>query len=230
LAALFATQADSAVIQVLRESATALTKAEIIEALETAGVEREAAQDAWSRIQRRISRHDEVVVEKQGRDYSYRWDAHTASAPDPADAFERIVSGELGPFDRQELVEVIRRALAAPSAGGAETADLADPDAPSRQLEMDAARALAEMAMEIEELATKQASSRAMIHRVRARMKRMRLEPIDRAGDEVPFDRQRHQPIGPDIRDGAPVVVVRPGYVWRTPEKDLLIERPVVQD
>src|SRR6185436_10091109 len=128
-----------------------------------------------------------------------------------------------------ELVEVIRRALATPPASGADTAD-ADADRQSGQLEMDAARALAEMAMEVEELATKQASSRAMIHRVRARMKRMRLEPIDRAGDEVPFDRQRHQPIGPDIRDGAPVVVVRPGYVWRTPEKDLLIERPVVQD
>jgi hypothetical protein len=229
LAGLFATHADNAVIQILRESATALTKAEIIVALEIAGVEREAAQDAWSRIQRRISKHHGVVVEKQGRDYWYRWDADTAGAPDPADAFERIVSGELGPFDRQELVEVIRRALAAPPAGRVDTAD-ADADLQSGPLEMDAARALAEMAMEVEELATKQASARAMIHRVRARMKRMRLEPIDRAGDEVPFDRQRHQPIGPDIRDGAPVVVVRPGYVWRTPEKDLLIERPVVQD
>ena len=100
-------------------SAQALTKAEIIVALETAGVEREAAQEAWSRIQRRISKHDGVVVEKQGRDYWYRWDADLASAPDPADAFERIVSGELGPFDRQQLVEVIRGALAAPSASGA---------------------------------------------------------------------------------------------------------------
>jgi GNAT superfamily N-acetyltransferase len=99
-----------------------------------------------------------------------------------------------------------------------------------QQTEMDAARALAEMAIEVEELAAKDASTRAMTHRVRARMKRMRLEPIDNAGEEVAFDRRRHQLIGPDIRDGAPVVVVRPGYVWKTPSKDVLIERPVVQD
>lgn len=226
MAGLFATQADSAVIEVLRESAKALTKAEIIDALETAGVQREAAQDAWSRIQRRISKHDGVVVEKQGREYAYRWNVDTPGTPDAAEALERIVSGDLGPFDKQELVDVIRQALMAPTAEEAREADHNDPP----PIEMDAARALAEMAMEVEELATKQASAKAMIHRVRARMKRMRLEPIDRAGDEVPFDRQRHQPIGPDIRDGAPVVVVRPGYVWRTPEKDLLIERPVVQD
>jgi hypothetical protein len=95
---------------------------------------------------------------------------------------------------------------------------------------MHAARALAEMAIEIEELVGKQASAKAITHRVRARMKRMRLEPIDQAGDDVAFDRQRHQPIGSDIRDGTSVRVVRPGYVWKTPEKDVLIERAVVQE
>jgi hypothetical protein len=86
------------------------------------------------------------------------------------------------------------------------------------------------MAIEVEELAAKQASARAIIHRVRNRMKGLRLEPIGRAGEQVSFDRTQHQPIGPDIPDGAPVVVVRPGYVWRTSDKDVLIERPVVQD
>jgi hypothetical protein len=224
LAELFAEHADAAVLHVLQDSTRPMTKAEIIDALVAAGVEQAVARDGWDRVQRRISQHDQVVLDKQGRHSRYRWDAQTPSAPSPDEAFERIVTGKLAPFNREELVEVVRSALAVPSTdrpGGADQ---------SQQLDMEAARALAEMAIEVEELAAKQASARAMIHRVRARMRRMRLEPIDHAGDEVPFDRQRHQTIGPDIRDGTPVIVVRPGYMWRTPEKDLLIERPVVQD
>jgi hypothetical protein len=227
LAELFAEHADAAVLHVLQDSARAMAKAEIIDALVAAGVEQAVARDAWDRVQRRISQHHRVVLDKQGRQSRYRWDPQAPSAPSapsPDEAFERIVTGNLAPFDREELVEVVRSALAVPSTDRAGAADQ------SQQLDLDAARALAEMAIEVEELAAKQASARAMIHRVRARMRRMRLEPIDHAGDEVPFDRQRHQTIGPDIRDGAPVVVVRPGYMWRTPEKDLLIERPVVQD
>jgi hypothetical protein len=223
LAELFAEHADAAVLRVLQDSARAMAKAEIIDALVAAGVEQTVARDAWDRVRRQLSQHDQVILDNR----RYRWDPPAPpapSAPSPDEAFERIVTGKLAPFDREELVEVVRSALAAPSTDRGETADR------SQQLDMEAARALAEMAIEVEELAAKQASARAMIHRVRARMRRMRLEPIDHAGDEVPFDRQRHQTIGPDIRDGTPVVVVRPGYMWRTPEKDLLIERPVVQD
>jgi hypothetical protein len=224
LAKLFAENADAAVLHVLRDSGRAMAKAEIIEALVAAGVEQPAARDAWHQVQRRISQHHRVVLDKQGRFHRYRWDPHAPTPLSADEAFERIVTGNLAPFDMQELVEVVRSALV----GGPAHRD-GEADQP-QQLDLEAARALAEMAIEIEELAAKQASARAMIHRVRARMRRMRLEPIDQAGDEVPFDRQRHQTIGPEIRDGAPVVVVRPGYMWRTPEKDLLIERPVVQD
>ena len=99
-----------------------------------------------------------------------------------------------------------------------------------RQVELDAARELAGLAIDVEEQLAKGASAKAIAHRVRARMKRLRLEPIEKAGEAVPFDRARHQPIRPGIVDGATVLVIRPGYVWRTPGDDLLIERPVVQD
>lgn len=91
-------------------------------------------------------------------------------------------------------------------------------------------RALAELAIEVEELTVNQASARAMIHRVRARVKRMGLEPIDRAGELSTLDRTRHEPIGRPISDGTPVIVVRPGYIWKAPTGDVLIVRAIVQD
>lgn len=86
------------------------------------------------------------------------------------------------------------------------------------------------MAVDVEEQVAKGASGKAIIHRVRARMKRLRLEPVERAGETIAFDRTRHQPIRSGVADGAPVLVVRPGYTWRLPGEDLVLEKPVVQD
>lgn len=60
--------------------------------------------------------------------------------------------------------------------------------------------------------------------------RRSGLEPIDRAGEETRFDRTRHKPIGGSIGDGAAVVVVRPGYVWKAPSEDVLIGKAVVEE
>ena len=89
---------------------------------------------------------------------------------------------------------------------------------------------MAQLAIEVEELTTNQASARAMIHRVRAEVKRTGLEPIDRAGDVTRFDPRRHEPIGRPIEAGTSVVVVRPGYVWKTSTEEVLIAKAVVQD
>ena len=48
--------------------------------------------------------------------------------------------------------------------------------------------------------------------------------------ETVTFDRRRHEPIGPPIADGARVVVVRPGYAWKTADENVLVARAVVQD
>jgi hypothetical protein len=99
-----------------------------------------------------------------------------------------------------------------------------------RQAEIDAIRALAELAIEVEELVFNEASARAVVHRVRARTKLAQLEPIERAGAETTFNRARHKPIGQDIADGTLVVVVRPGYLWKAPPEDLLIAKAIVQN
>jgi molecular chaperone GrpE (heat shock protein) len=96
-----------------------------------------------------------------------------------------------------------------------------------KQKEKDAVRALAELAMEVEELATNEASAKAIIHRVRARTKLAALEPIGGAGEATTFDRRRHESVGRSVTDGSAVVVVRPGYIWKG---EVLLARAVVQD
>jgi hypothetical protein len=99
-----------------------------------------------------------------------------------------------------------------------------------RQARLDAVRALAELAGEVEELAANGAGPAAMIHRVRARVGRSGLVPIERAGEETAYDRRRHAPISGAIADGTTVVVVRPGYRWQAPDEDVLIAKAIVEE
>jgi hypothetical protein len=86
------------------------------------------------------------------------------------------------------------------------------------------------MAIEVEELAVNEASTRAVVHTVRALTTMAQLAPIEAAGHTTRFDHTRHASVGAHITDGAPVVVIRPGYVWHRPDGDILIAKAVVQD
>lgn len=85
--------------------------------------------------------------------------------------------------------------------------NLIAPPAPSparlRQVQLDAATSLAGLVADVEEQAGKGASARALVHRVRNRMKRLRLEPTT----------------GPD---GSAT-----GYVWKRPDGDIDLSGPV---
>ncbi len=219
LADLFAADTGAAVLRVLQEAAASLTAGEVKAALQAGGVARIEADKAWPLVQRSIRDHEHVVVEPGHR---YRW-TPPVPAVSPAEALELIVAGRLAAAKKAELAGIVRDALVGVPPGP-------EMAARQRQAELDEVRALAELAIEVEELSANQASARAMIHRVRARVKLAHLEPIGRAGEETTFDRKRHKPIGPPIRDGAPVIVVRPGYVWKASTEDVLIAKAVVQD
>lgn len=217
LAALFATDPYDAVLRVVRETGAAVTATEIKESLRAAGV---LGMDkrTWDRLQKRLRADDHVSVEPG---YRYRWVAQPV-VPSALDAFEQIVRA-VGGRIRRTYVEVVRQALAeAPN-----TPEIA---ARQRQAVLDGVRALAELASEVEELTVNEASARAVIHRIRSRLRLAGLEPIERAGERSAFDRRRHEPIGPPIDNGAPVIVVRPGYAWKTPHEDVLVARAVVQE
>ena len=91
-------------------------------------------------------------------------------------------------------------------------------------------RAMAELVIDVEELAANGASSRAVIHRLRSQARRLGLDPIDYAGEPSAMDRRVHRSVGEPIGDGTPVVVVRPGYVWHSPTGEVVVAKAVVQD
>ncbi len=207
----------TAVLIALRNASAALTASELKDLLRAGGVSRADADMAWPRIQRMLRYHDNVMIGGSGQRMTYGWIAKRLD-PTPTQALDQLARGQAPAPQRRALVEIVRSALTEPS-----------PVAVSRleQKEKDAVRALAELAMEVEELATNEASAKAIVHRVRARTKLIALEPIGRAGTATTFDRRRHESIGRPVSDGSTVVVVRPGYIWKG---EVLMARAVVQD
>jgi hypothetical protein len=235
LAALFARDPYAAVQRIVRDARDFVTAVDIKRALAAAGAPALDKQE-WDPLQR-LLRSDVHVEVEPGRPYRYRWIASPPS-PSVAEAVDHLIRAA-GNRTKAAYADVVRQALTTPSAAPSTAPRTAGKDgrkesredaARRRQAVLDGVRALAELASEVEELTANEASGRALIHRVRGRVKLSGLEPIERAGETVTFDRRRHESIGPPIADGARVVVVRPGYAWKTADEDVLVARAVVQD
>jgi hypothetical protein len=211
----------AAVLRVLQKASAALSATDIKGAWRTAGVPKQDADQAWPRVQRRLKSHDHVAVSGSGHEMTYRWTPRPAE-PTASEALNILATGQLRSDRRQALADIVRKALDQSGDRGVVGR--------LEQKEKDAVRALAELAIEVEELATNQGSARAMIHRVRARTKLAALEPIGRAGETAPYDRKRHDSISKSVGDGSAVFIIRPGYVWKRPNGDIVVAKAVVQD
>jgi hypothetical protein len=230
---LFADDPLAAVLVVLRDAGPdrELRAEEVKSALLRRGIPADRLH-VWRRVQARLIAH--TLVRVGGDRYRRTYRALPEPPPSsPAQALALLAGHRLPAQRRSELVEIVRAAL--PGAGDvAATGESprADRVAMARleQREKDAVRALAEMAIEVEELAANEASGRAIVHTVRALTKLAELRPIERAGETTRFDRTRHTSVGATIADGAPVFVLRPGYIWSRPDGETLIARAVVQD
>jgi hypothetical protein len=231
----------AAVLDALQRTGGACTVADIKKALEHAGAQRDEVDALWPRAQKRLRQNPFVAVEGTGARLTYRFLA--PKVPTPHEALDAILRGGLPTELRSSYAELVRQALREPGGrdqpagrdrpGGRDQprpADDVEEQRRRRQAKIDGLRALAELAIEVEELSVNGASSRTLIQRVRGRVKRSALEPVDRAGDETTYDRTRHQPIGGAIADGAAVIVVRPGYVWKSSDGDVPLSRPVVEE
>jgi hypothetical protein len=168
---------------------------------------------AWPRIQPRLRAHPEVHTDN--RRYAVATAAPAAVEQPPA---------------RPARTPSTPPPQPSPTTSGPALEPDLEGAARQRQERIDAVRALAELASEVEELAVNGAGPAALIHRVRSRVQRAGLEPIDRAGEEATFDRKRHKPISGAVRDGATVIIVRPGYVWKAPTEDVLIAKAIVEE
>ncbi|WP_433496829.1 hypothetical protein ACQP1K_17750 [Sphaerimonospora sp. CA-214678] len=96
--------------------------------------------------------------------------------------------------------------------------------AQERQIKIDVIRALADLAAEVEELSAAKAAPEIVVERVRGLVATRSLRPIGRANSEANFDPQLHEPIYGTPEPGAPVLVIRPGYVW----DELMLQRALV--
>lgn len=239
LADVFAADPLAAVLRLLESAGTPLSATEIKQALVSSGVAKAAIDRQWPAVQAGLKADSHVVME--GR--LYRWLAEPA-APEPVgsaatespvepplvdtdeiDAFaalDLLLNGGLGRAKAAELADIVRTTLKA--SGDLESA------ARLRQAEIDGLRTLGELAGEVEELVANEVDPAILVRRVRARVRRSGLEPIDRAGQDTAFDRRVHTPIAGAIRDGTPVTVVRPGYVWTGDGISLLIGKAVVEE
>jgi hypothetical protein len=214
LASLFARDADAAILGVLREAGRDMSAGDVQRVLREAGVAGNAAYLAWESFRKKVPTLGNVEASER----RYRWRELSA-----AEALNLLLSTRPRGARRDELAAIVRGGLTPPDADPAESAR-------RRQAQIDAVRALAELASEVEELTANEVGPDVLIRRVRARVKRAALEPIERAGAPSRFDRKRHKPIAGSIRDGAPVMIVRPGYLWKASAEDVLIHKATVEE
>jgi hypothetical protein len=212
------------VLKALQHAGTPLRAAALKAALAEGGLAKADADKVWRSVQPRLKEHSNVVVDG----LAYRW-TDQARPMSALEALELLLKGgRMTAARKATLGEVVRSALA-PSAS-ASASDDADAAMRVRQAQADGLRQFADLAGEVEELIVNETAPAETVERVRAWSQRMGLDPIGRAGEETRFDRKLHKPIGAGIRDGATVFVVRPGYIWRTADRDVLLGKAVVEE
>jgi hypothetical protein len=214
----------AAFLDLLRDAGAPQSAGELKRRLVARGVGRSEADAAWRRAQRvvrRMTRYDPGAR-------TYEWAALT-----PAQALEDLLRSDLDGAGRAALAATVRAALAErddleqrlrqayrgswQARGERETRPRAE-----------SARALARVAMEVEELAAAGAGPWVMVERVRTLVRMCDLEPIGRAGEETGYDGARHAAVGGPAKAGARVSVIRPGYLWRDGDDEVLLDRAQV--
>jgi hypothetical protein len=212
-------------LDLLREVRAPASARELKRRLAERGVEPAEVDAAWRRAQpvlRRVASYD-----PDARTYAF---TPVASTLPPARALDELVRSDLGAAERAALAETVRAALAerdeleerVRQAYRGSWQARGERDARSRA---EAARALARVAMEVEELAAAGAGPWVMVERVRALVRMCDLEPIGRAGEETGYDGARHAAVGGPTRAGTRVSVIRPGYLWRDGDDEVLLDR-----
>jgi hypothetical protein len=214
------------VLEVLDRSGVPLGAGAVKAALRADGASEAEVERIWDRFRGHAADHARVGIEVHGHAYQYR----LLPSPTPDQALARLGQTGASSADRAELVAIVAAALAVATRTVPQSGVESSAGETERMRRIGAVRALAELAIEVEELTVHRASPQALIHRVRSRVGRAGLEPVESAGERTSFDRARHESIAGSIMDGTAVVVVRPGYVWRTEDEEILLVPAIVQD
>lgn len=243
------------VVELLRESSKGLKAQAIKELLIELGLEPAAVDRAWRGVQAKLSKRDDVRF----RANTYRWvwprpaedviDSPDSSAEveptaPPAEAGAKATGPETPAPIRKSSPRAADVAAAAEERARvlAERCERLERDLQSandrairlrttqeRRLQIDVVRALAGLAAEIEEMVTGRATPEIIVERVRSLVAGQALHPIGTVGEEFGFDPALHEPLVGAPEPGTPVSVIRPGYLWTTPEEILLHKALVEQ-
>ncbi len=214
-------------VDLLREAGAPLNSRGLKLRLLSRGVDEASADAAWRRAQPAVRGHADVSYDPARGTYRYGGGRMAAPALTGEEALDRLLPPRLT-TRRAALAAVVRAALKERDDLEARLrAEYVDSRAmravQERQVQIDAVRALAEVASEVEELAAAGAGAGVTAERVRALAQAFGLAPIGRAGELTTFEPAWHTPIGVRPPDRSQVCVIRPGYTWPTAAEDVLL-------
>lgn len=219
-----AAQPHDAFIAAIRDAGRPIGGRELRRAIHEAG-QPESTWRAWaSGLKDLIVLHPRVKVTGKGASKRYRWAAPVSAE----EALSRLTQRVKAPkWLREAWREVVSAGLARKrSATAGVNRKLRQ--AQELQAGIGAARAAAEVAIEVEEIAHNGADPAQIVKRVRNALARKDLTPIGAAGEDTAFDPAVHRLDFGDPRRGTPVFILRPGYHWRRGDEVMVIEPALV--
>jgi len=209
-------------IAAIREAGGPIGGRELHRAIREAG-QPESTWKAWaSGLKDWIVLHPRVRVTGSGPAKRYRWGRPCSARTALARLMQRVKAPQ---WLREAWHEVIAAALTGPRRAGVNPKLRA---AQEMQARIGVARAAAELAIEVEEIAHNGADGEQIVKRVRNALAHKDLTPIGAAGEDTVFDPARHRIEAGEPKRGTPVFILRPGYLWRYGNEVMIIEHALV--
>jgi hypothetical protein len=215
-----AAKPHDALIAAIREAGRPIGGRDLHRAIREAG-QPESTWQAWaSGLKDWIVLHPRVRVTGSGAAKRYRWGKPVSART----ALTRLAR-------RVKAPQWLRDAWHEVVAAGLHHRPAVNPRlraAQEMQARIGIARAAAELAIEVEEIIHNGADGGQVVKRVRNALAGKDLTPIGAAGEDTVFDPARHRVEAGDPRPGAPVFILRPGYLWRYGSETMIIEHALV--
>ena len=216
-----AAKPHDALIGAIREAGGPIGGRELHRAIREAG-QPESTWEAWGTgLHKWIALHPRVKVTGTGAAKRYRW----AKPVNVKAALGHLTQRVNAPkWLREAWYEVVAAGLKPAKIGVSPKLRAAQ----ERQARIDAVRAAAELAIEVEEIAHNGADPGQIVKRVRNALAHKDLTPIGAAGEDTVFDPAKHRIEAGNPRKGTPVFILKPGYIWRYGNEVMIIEHALV--
>jgi len=216
-----AAKPHDALIAAIREAGGPIGGRELHRAIREAG-QPESTWELWrAGLKDWIVLHPHVRVTGTGAAKRYRWGKPVSAKTALTHLAQRVKAPQ---WLREAWREVVAAGLKATGIGISPKLRAAQ----ERQARIGAVRAVAELAIEVEEIAHNGADGGQIVKRIRNALAHKDLIPIGAAGQDTVFDPALHRIEVGDPKKGAPVFILRPGYSWRYRNEVMIIEHALV--